>query len=209
MSDLAVSPPPIAAAAPLSRGDRRRRELLEATLRVIGEQGIRAVTHRSVATEAGVSLGVTTYHFASKEELIAACLRHVAEDEIAALEAQVAAVDPARLTPAGWADALVAWLGDELTGPARFRLVARYQLQLEAVRRPELRAVYEDWTRAILRLAERILAAAGASDPPLDGAVLLAAVDGLRLNQLARLEPGVGLDGVRPLVARLMARLLA
>ena len=52
------------------KGERRREDLLRATLRLIGARGADAVTHRAVAEEAGVPLSATTYYFASKEELL-------------------------------------------------------------------------------------------------------------------------------------------
>ena len=48
-----------------TRGDARRALLLQTTLRLIGEQGIAAVNHRSVAKAADVPLGSTTYWFGS------------------------------------------------------------------------------------------------------------------------------------------------
>jgi len=56
-----------------------REAILEATLRVIEARGADAVTHRAVAAEAGVSPALTTYHFASKEALVAEALELVVE----------------------------------------------------------------------------------------------------------------------------------
>ncbi len=51
--------------------EHRRRAILEATLRIIIRDGIRAVRHRAVAQEAGVPLSATTYYFKDIHELIA------------------------------------------------------------------------------------------------------------------------------------------
>ncbi len=56
-----------------SRSDQRqqtRERILEAVLTIAVSDGMRAVRHRAVAEQAGVSLGSTTYHFSSIEELI-------------------------------------------------------------------------------------------------------------------------------------------
>lgn len=53
-----------------------RANMLEAALQLIVEQGMRAVRHRAVAQRAGVSLGTTTYHFSSIEELIVSAFEH-------------------------------------------------------------------------------------------------------------------------------------
>jgi AcrR family transcriptional regulator len=49
-----------------------RAAIIEATVRVIGRHGVDGVTHRAVAAEADVSLSSTTYHFASKDEIVSA-----------------------------------------------------------------------------------------------------------------------------------------
>lgn len=47
-----------------------RNAILRATLEIIAQDGIDAVTHRRVADQAGVSPGSTTHHFASRDDLI-------------------------------------------------------------------------------------------------------------------------------------------
>ena len=54
----------------LSAGDKRRRQILDAVLQTIAKEGVDAVTHRRVGKEAGVSNGVVSYHFPTREELI-------------------------------------------------------------------------------------------------------------------------------------------
>lgn len=49
---------------------RRRSEISAATWRVIERGGVAAITLRSVAAEAGVSLGVLAHYFTSKEDLV-------------------------------------------------------------------------------------------------------------------------------------------
>ncbi|HEX8867241.1 MAG TPA: TetR family transcriptional regulator, partial [Lentzea sp.] len=45
-----------------ARGEKKRRAIVEATLRVIEREGISGVTHRSVAREAGVPTTAPTYY---------------------------------------------------------------------------------------------------------------------------------------------------
>ena len=59
-----------------------RAAIIEATIRLIGREGVDGVTHRAVARDAGVSLSSTTYHFASRDEIVSEALRHVADLEI-------------------------------------------------------------------------------------------------------------------------------
>ena len=51
-------------------GERKRNDIIEAVLRIISREGIRAVRHRAVAAEAGVSLAATTYYFSSLQDLL-------------------------------------------------------------------------------------------------------------------------------------------
>ena len=50
--------------------EKTRARILQAVLDTMVEKGVRGVRHRAVAKRAGVSLGSTTYHFSSIEELI-------------------------------------------------------------------------------------------------------------------------------------------
>jgi AcrR family transcriptional regulator len=50
--------------------DERRREILEATWRVIAQYGIEAATVREIAREAGYSNGVLSHYFTNKEEIL-------------------------------------------------------------------------------------------------------------------------------------------
>lgn len=50
--------------------DQRKLELIQATLRLISKEGIRAATVRAIAQEANVTQGLIRHHFSTKEELI-------------------------------------------------------------------------------------------------------------------------------------------
>src|SRR3546814_11499798 len=65
----------------------RQRPLMEATLRIIGRNGIDGVTHRAVAAEAGLSLGAITHHFTSRAALVEAALHHALTRETPRLRA--------------------------------------------------------------------------------------------------------------------------
>jgi TetR/AcrR family transcriptional regulator, transcriptional repressor of bet genes len=50
--------------------DERRRHIVAALLRIVGRQGLEAVSMREVAVEAGVSLGAVQHYFASKDAML-------------------------------------------------------------------------------------------------------------------------------------------
>lgn len=53
-----------------AKSEARRRLILEAALRVIAKEGVRAIRHRAIAKEADVPLAATTYYFKDIDELI-------------------------------------------------------------------------------------------------------------------------------------------
>jgi len=60
----------------------RRRQLVEAGLTIAERDGVAGVTVRRVASEAGVSLGLVSYCFGSKEELILAMATRIVQETV-------------------------------------------------------------------------------------------------------------------------------
>src|SRR5919106_7033057 len=88
------------------KGEARREAILRATLALIGERGLDAVTHRAVAERAGVPLSATTYWFASKDELLQETLLLAAREEVERLERLVVDLAPQELGAGEWARAV-------------------------------------------------------------------------------------------------------
>jgi DNA-binding transcriptional regulator YbjK len=175
-----MPPTPLSRSRP--RGAARREALLDAVLRVVAEVGADAVTHRRVADAAGLPLASTTYWFESKEEMLIAALERAADRDIERLEAFLGktAADPLGLAVGAILEPI------ERSGQtSRGRLLATYTLMLEAARRPALRAVMTRWTGAYFEALEPLLAAAGSRHSRSDAELLLAAADGLLVEQLA------------------------
>lgn len=81
-----------ATAAPRYRrqsADARRATLLQAALRCIIRLGVEKSSIRAIAEEAGVSVGLINHHYGSKEALVAAVYRHVADDLLGQIEVRV------------------------------------------------------------------------------------------------------------------------
>jgi TetR/AcrR family transcriptional regulator, regulator of biofilm formation and stress response len=167
------------------RGAARREALLDAVLEVVAEVGVDAVTHRRVAEVAGLPLASTTYWFESKEHLLTAALERAAERDIERLRAFLSDAPEPSADPL--ATVVRAILGpiEESTQTCRTWLLATYALMLEAARRPALREVTARWTDAYLQALAPLLAAAGSNQPRSDAELLLAAADGLLIEQLA------------------------
>jgi TetR/AcrR family transcriptional regulator, regulator of biofilm formation and stress response len=185
-----------------------RAAIIDATIRLIGHEGVDGVTHRAVAREAGVSLSSTTYHYASRDEIVSAALRHVADLEIERIARDAEALAEGHADVHSIARALTAWLAEQMYGDELLRVRAGYHLQLETARRPELRVIHVAWGQAVQGLAERVLRAAGSPRPRTDASILSSAIDGLRLDEVTAPRPGFE-RRARPVIERLLSILTA
>ncbi len=188
------------------KGERRREGILRATLRLIGLRGADAVTHRAVAAEAGVPLSATTYYFASKDQLLEQALLLAAREETERLERLVSELSAASLSPEGWASAVAAQISADVDeDPGKH--VTLFELALEATRTEVLRGDVREWQAAHLRLGETACRAVGSPEPELDARIVVAALTGLMLEQLASGQERFGQDVMGPALERLFARL--
>ncbi len=62
------------------RQERRRRQLVEATIDCIGRLGLRETKVQDVARQAGMAVGSINQYFSGKEALFTAVLRHLSEE---------------------------------------------------------------------------------------------------------------------------------
>jgi AcrR family transcriptional regulator len=177
------------AAHPEGREPRRRmnygegREaLLNAAVRVVARGGLRKLTYRAVAQEAGTTHGLVVHHFGSRDALIEEALAHAIRTSLSS-----SALEPGTGEVADFS----AGLSEMVTGDPDIQAF-QYELLLESRRRPELlpqiRALYDDYFDATGRELSRIL--------PQDAdraltRLVFAALDGLVLHQLVFGEPEV------------------
>lgn len=113
----------------------RRRQLIEATIRSIAEHGLSGTTMATVTRLAGLSMGIVSFHFRSKENLLQETLVHLAEEHreqwveslgssTLAPEAKLAAVIDAHFHPRTCnPDRIRVWFA--FFGEARHRAVYR------------------------------------------------------------------------------------
>jgi DNA-binding transcriptional regulator YbjK len=153
----------------------RRRELVDATLRLMERDGAAGVTHRAVGREAGVSAASVGYHFAGIDDLLVSAMVVATEEWTASLPAGDDADDDAYLRR------LATVLADDVREHRR-RIVAEYELYLLAARRPVLRPAATAWLEAAIGPL-----AAGLDD--VGRRTLLAVVDGVCLQGLLTDDP--------------------
>ncbi|MFF1647024.1 TetR/AcrR family transcriptional regulator [Streptomyces sp. NPDC058240] len=150
----------------------RRDRIIDAAIRVVGARGIAGLSHRSVAAEADVPLGSTTYHFASLDELLIAALRRSNENFAEVMRESEALTDP----ESDLAAELAGLLGAYFSG-GRGRAELEYELYLAALRRPALRPVAAEWTDGTAELLSR-------RTDPATARALIALMDGICLQVL-------------------------
>ncbi|PZH19234.1 TetR family transcriptional regulator [Streptomyces sp. NTH33] len=159
-----------------------RDALLDAAVRVVARGGLRRLTYRAVAEEAGVTHGLVVHHFGSRDALIEEALAHAVRSSMnsSALEPGTGSVAD---FSAGLADMVES--GPDLQA-------FQYELMLEARRRselmPHLRGLYEEYFDAARRELSQMLGR------PVDRGLyrlIFAALEGLVLHQLVFGEPEV------------------
>jgi len=187
-------PRPAESAAPGSG----RQALVDATVRVVARKGLRGLTYREVAEEAGVTHGLVSHHFGSRDALIEETLQYVFRSSIA--------LSFLHRHPSGLED-----FGrglPEAIAATDEQQVFEYEMGLEARRRPELlaelRAVYEEY----VTMVERQLRAIGIDRERSFARLIFAALDGLVLQQVffGRVEETeTGIEELRSLLRALIA----
>jgi TetR/AcrR family transcriptional regulator, regulator of biofilm formation and stress response len=169
--------------------------ILDAALRLVGQEGTSALTHRRVAEIAGVSLSATTYYFRSKAQILEQALFLAAERELTELSAVHDLFDPATMTVEEWAARLARVLAAEAKGRRRVMLLAQFEMDLYAARHPRLRAAVRELNARYAALIEPVLVRLGARETATNARLFVAAVTGLLLEQASCPMPDFA-DGV-------------
>ncbi|NYV79030.1 TetR/AcrR family transcriptional regulator [Streptomyces sp. UH6] len=168
----------------------------DAALTLLAARGMRGLTHRAVDDAAGLPHGSTSNVARTRLALLELAVLRLAERE-----ARVLAVDEMP-DPHGGPDQLVDALAlavhRSLTGN-RDLLVARYELALEATRRPELRAHFDAAGARFRETVTGLVTGLGSPDPARHALSLVAWADGLMFSCAAgsyHADPP-GLDALR------------
>jgi TetR/AcrR family transcriptional regulator, regulator of biofilm formation and stress response len=151
----------------------RRQRIIDAAIRVVGAKGIAGLSHRSVAAEADVPLGSTTYHFKTLDDLLVAALRQTNEGFAKVVREHGGCLaDPDCDLAAELARMTAEWLDGDRPG-----VELEYELYLAALRRPALRPVAAEWCVDVAELIAR-------RTDPATARALVALLDGICLQVL-------------------------
>lgn len=150
-----------------------RQALIDAAIAVVASRGLRGLTYRSVAEEAGVTHALVTHYFGSRDAFI-----------LEVLQSTVAEAERSLFNDEQSLDKFASPLSEFVSSESEL-LVFQYELMLESLRQPELvepiHKMYEDVQKA----TEQQLTRLKVSDED-DALVRLvvAALDGLILRHL-------------------------
>lgn len=150
-----------------------REALLEAAIRVVGRSGLRNLTYRAVAAEAGVTHGLVAHHFGSRDALLEEALELALERS---LDTAPMNPDSGDLAEFGVALGAMADLDPDLQA-------FQFELMLESRRRPEIRPLLEKVYEHYRQAARDGLARMGIDDPVV-GDLVFATFDGLVFQQV-------------------------
>ena len=190
MVDSVDVPSVTATAAPPALTPRRR-ELLDAALHVVADEGLRGLTHRAVDRRAGLPEGTCSAYFRTREALQTGLTQYVAGRcgaDVAALSEELTrhpVEEPGvkervvEITVA----AFESWLEE------RELLLARIELSMEASRNPALAALLAEYRERLVGVVHATLAARGKRPAPSSAEALVAASDGLLIAALQK-PPG-------------------
>lgn len=159
----------------------RRATIGDAALTVLAARGMRGLTHRAVDAAAALPAGSTSYYARTHAALLDLAVARLVELD---------AADDTAGTPgtidgtAALAEVVASRLAQLLTS-GRTRTLARYEIALEATRRPELRVGYDRAGAVIREQAATILAATGSTAPARHARMLTAWCDGVLFDALA------------------------
>ncbi|WP_101789543.1 TetR/AcrR family transcriptional regulator [Nonomuraea indica] len=126
------------------RGRRRRATLLDAAVELLTEGGFAAVTHRAVATRAGLPLAATTYYFTSRDQLLAEAFNQLVDTELATLRTWT--------TTHG-----LTALPDLVATADPTRQLGLWELYVHAGRDPALRRIARRWSDGCLTVLAETL----------------------------------------------------
>src|SRR3989337_4206146 len=133
---------------------------MEATLRIIGRAGLDGVTHRAVATEAGISVGPVPHCFGTRDVLVDEARRFALTRETGRLRALAFTLQNKAFDAEAWIESLVEWYSRELKTAAETH-IACYEAFLAAARSARHRTIVIEWFDTWRQSAELALRASG------------------------------------------------
>jgi DNA-binding transcriptional regulator YbjK len=170
--------------------EQRRQAILDAAMRLIVRDGVRAVRHRAVAAEAGVPLSATTYYFKDIDDLITDTFAQFVERSAAymarfwsstqgLLQQQVSQLDGSAEARRHLANEIarlaVEYVRQQLLN-RREHLLAEQAFQQEALLNPRLHELMRAHRQILLQGVTHFFEVLGSQQPEQDAKLLTAII---------------------------------
>lgn len=189
-----------------SNTEERRQQIVAGLLRVMSERGYERASVAEIAKAASLSPGLVHYHFQDKQEILLSLVEQLSarvRERVAARLARVKGED-ARARVDAFLDAFLATGAD--ADPAS--VASWVTISAEAIRQPEVRALYEKAVRTDLKqLEELVSAVTGRARARTVAAGLFAAIQGyfvLAASVPGLVPPGSAASTVKRMAAGLL-----
>lgn len=195
--------------------EQTRVRILQAVLDIMVENGVRAIRHRAVAKRAGVSLGSTTYHFSSIEDLIVSAFDYFNKRDMMTINPHYGEVKkrlepyqddvvPQSLRPgmATWfCEQSVAYVCGQVAGNHYNRIV-ELAFYHESIRYPSLRALLTTVRQVELEFLTQVHRIMGSQQPTEDARITVALFRQLEQSVVMKVPPGLDSDVIRQTIQR-------
>lgn len=158
----------------MSSRTSRREVICEVALDLAAEGGNHAVTHRAVDQRLGLAKGSTSYYFRTRDALVTAAVRRLAERSRSAFLKEHTDAEPTVDSAAE----LIAGQLELLLAERRRDVVARYALAVDAVADDALRRALASCLFSV-KEAAALMGVLGASDPESAAYDLISLLEGL------------------------------
>jgi DNA-binding transcriptional regulator YbjK len=149
--------------------ERRRRDLCDAAIELLAQDGARGLTHLRVDRRAGVADGSTSFYFHTRADLLRAVTNRVVSQDVADFEAAMAA---AKAADGDREETLLSQLAEQAmrtaVEPERSRARARFELMMMSQNDPELAAVFQNLMDRFIAIGEEAVAQLQPRNAPLD-----------------------------------------
>ncbi|MFJ3487844.1 TetR/AcrR family transcriptional regulator [Pseudomonas sp. NPDC090202] len=166
--------------------EQRRQQILDAAMRIVVRDGVRAVRHRAVAAEAQVPLSATTYYFKDIDDLLTDAFAQYVERSAAymaklwtntetLLREMVARNDGSEQARARLADEIARMTMEYVRHQLHTRrdhLIAEHAFRLEALINPRLASLVCAHQQILLQGSAQFLEVMGSTQPQVDAQVL-------------------------------------
>lgn len=171
----------------LAPASGRRRELLDAAMRVVADGGLRGLTHRAVDRQAGLPEGSCSAYLRTKQVLLLALAEHVAATlaaDVDRLGVEIGECDGETEPAVAHTLALFErWLEE------RDLVLAKLELSLEAPRNPAVAEVLSVWRARLVAVVDGMVSQAGKPHGLSRSETLVASFDGLLIAALQKPVP--------------------